>query len=549
MQSLESKTISQELIFKISVLLLVLINLGLYSQSLYFDFFVLDDALHLHEKINQLQLSFENIKYFWVNSKMPVVYHFWQIIYSIFGIENAFYFRFFNIIVHSMNAVLLFKITYSLLLNIKVETKHFQNVTFAIIIATLFSIHPSQIESVIWISSLKGLLSAFFALTSIYIFISCDKKFLSLVFIFFTLSMLAKPTSIPILFLFPIINLITKKYKAKKLILGSLFLFIPAIMLSYYFLDTETDPTLTKLYSIFQIKDYILLFLQTNLEYLSKVFWPLHYSVDYGLSLTQILQKAYKNIFTISLTSIVFTAFSFVLFKFRKTKTATTLSLGVIIYLIFISLFTGLFPFSFSMNSLIADRYLYLPLIGVCIILSTPYIYFLNKKYVDQFYMGFLLVLFIFTYSSIAKWKSSEDILKVSLEYNPTSLMANMSLGKIYFEKKDYETSEKHFMNIINNEFTNIEARTNLFYVFNENPDAQKSTKNYIETVKIIGAEIPDFSHLYYTNLHAAGKYQEALDFITLQNKKFPDVLLLSEDLEQITEVCKSQLAECIFKN
>lgn len=549
MQKSEFKSINQNLLTKIMVLLIFLINLGLFGQSLYFDFFVLDDGLHLHEKIDFLKLNIHNVKYFWINTKMPVVYNVWQIIYTLFGLESAFAYRLFNILLHSINAVLIFDISR------RIITYSFKNLSseriiFAsFILSTLFSIHPSQIESVIWISSLKGILSATFILLSIRFFIS-NSYSLFFVILFFILSALAKPTSISLIFLYPFLNIIFKKYKNKNFLFSFSLILIPLALLSIRYLESETDQTLEKIYSILTIKDISLLFIQANLEFFMKIIFPFKYSIDYGLSLQKILIKSFTaptTNFLIFIISISF--FVYILKKIFQSNIFATIAFAILIYLLTISFYTGLIPFSFSMNSLIADRYLYLPIIGLSLFFVVPILANFSNRFFYNAYFLILVSTFIFSYGSINKWRSNEVILKASALYNPQSTLINMALGKVLMTNDKYNEAEFYLKKVIEYNPENLESRINLFHLYVKSPNLKASKENYRQIIKLIKIEDPRISHLYYTSLHAAKAYQDAYDFIKLQNEKFPDVLQIEEDLTQIIEACKSGLAPCILRD
>ncbi|MEZ6044400.1 MAG: hypothetical protein R3C11_02220 [Planctomycetaceae bacterium] len=70
-----------------------------------------------------------------------------------------------NILLHALNATLV----YVLLL------RFVQNRTVAFIAAALFAIHPVQVESVVWISSRKGILSGTFILASLLCWLRSDR--------------------------------------------------------------------------------------------------------------------------------------------------------------------------------------------------------------------------------------------------------------------------------------------------------------------------------------------------------------------------------------
>jgi len=108
---------------------------------------------------------------------------------------NAKWFHFVNLVIHAANVILLF-----LLL-----AKLTGNVLASGLVAALFAVHPLNVESVAWVSERKGLLNALFFLFSIWLYVDFVKTRQSRYFIAslisFLASLLCKPISVTLPFI------------------------------------------------------------------------------------------------------------------------------------------------------------------------------------------------------------------------------------------------------------------------------------------------------------------------------------------------------------
>lgn len=116
---------------------------------------------------------------------MPVCF---SIIYSLFG-PNPFYFHLFQIILHIINAVLVFYLFRTIL-------KH-KNVLLSFFLSLIFLVHPINSEAVIYVSALQDVLFVFFGLIGLNLIVRRpDIRNLALTMGSFLLSVLSKETGL-----------------------------------------------------------------------------------------------------------------------------------------------------------------------------------------------------------------------------------------------------------------------------------------------------------------------------------------------------------------
>jgi tetratricopeptide (TPR) repeat protein len=178
------------------------VNFLLYFNSIHHDFLKDDFRLIVENPRIKDFKSFLNS----INSKFfafpdfPYL-HYWRpltlftffIDYKLWGLKPSGY-HLFNLLVNAFNGILLFLIFYSIS----------EKILYSFFISLFFSIHPSHVEAVSWISGRTDLLATFFIFSAILLFISFLKKKLLLFYIVstvcFILALLSKENAV----LFPL---------------------------------------------------------------------------------------------------------------------------------------------------------------------------------------------------------------------------------------------------------------------------------------------------------------------------------------------------------
>ena len=163
---------------------------------------------------------------YWMDGRFyktwPTTFSIFKILHFVFA-EQYWLYKFANLILHIANSWILLTLL-----------RLFLSPSKSLFIALLFSIHPMQVETVLWIFQMNNLLSSFFFLCSIWFFIEYDKRraiaFYVLSLSAFFLSVTSKSLMIflPLLLLF---YLVKKKEKWRLIILHTL----PFLALSCYY--------------------------------------------------------------------------------------------------------------------------------------------------------------------------------------------------------------------------------------------------------------------------------------------------------------------------
>lgn len=151
-----------------AMFLLIGLVLSVFGISITFDFVNWDDPWYIHRNPLVQGWSFQNLYGICTETVTrnfaPLTIFSYLIDHSLWG-KWAGGYHLTNVLLHGINAVLVF------LLVRQITTRH----VFALVVAMLFAIHPIQIESVVWISARKGLLSSAFILLSLLFWLKRER--------------------------------------------------------------------------------------------------------------------------------------------------------------------------------------------------------------------------------------------------------------------------------------------------------------------------------------------------------------------------------------
>ncbi|CBW27886.1 putative membrane protein [Halobacteriovorax marinus SJ] len=424
------------------------ICMAVYSQAIHFSYFILDDAFHIYEN-DHIQLNLSNILWFWTNSKTPLAYNIWQVIGAVGGVHNTELFRIANIVFHSINSILVYFIISQL------SSERERSCKAGIITAMIFAFHPIQVESVVWISSLRGLLAGFFVLLGIWtsINIKFDYKKSVAILILFILGLLSKPT----IFLLPIIVMGIDYYHHKKnfkeVLKENGFLILCLIIgVIYFYNDLIIKMTGGG------IGSYLKLITFNSIFYFKRIF----FLSDFGYEMSG-LKDVYNfklSIwdYLIGIGTLTTLCLSFI---FRK-RFSKQLGIALVIFLSFYVPISGVLNFHYQIVSVVAERYFYLPLIGLGWLIEI-----LIHKFKPSIrgYISTLMAvtLILASFSQVGKWDSFSVFNHNGSE---SSFFYNILLGKQQVKEGRLEGAEKSFLRAKKNDPSFIGSNVGLMSVY-----------------------------------------------------------------------------------
>ena len=298
------------------------------------------------------------------------------------------------------------------------------------LVAALFALHPVHVESVAWVAERKDVLSAIFWFLTLWAYVyytrSPNKRKYALVLILFAFGLLAKPmlVSLPFILLlldyWPLERMTLNRQAVGLLLLEKIPLLIMAVASSIITVIAQQEAI-----SGFNRIDFKIRLSNAILSYciyLSQAFWPTGLAVFYPYTNPHLMNTLGGAFFLVVVTVVV-------LWKGRQSKFLITGWFWFIIALIPV---IGIVQVGGQAH---ADRYTYLPFIGIFIIFIWGFneisekILIRNKMVMKIVIAILFLVLSVKTWVQVGNWKNSLTLFYHAIDVTKGNDLAYMNLG------------------------------------------------------------------------------------------------------------------------
>jgi tetratricopeptide (TPR) repeat protein len=292
--------------------------------------------------------------------------------------------------------------------------------------ALLFAVHPLQVESVAWISETRGLLATTFGLLSLWLYIRSadrapDARWLVWLeyaagLVAFLLALLSKPSAVAVPLVLAVIELgcLRRGMRRAAASLAPWFLLAVALVLI-----TKREQSGQHIAFSVPYLDRPRLAGDALTFYLYKLAWPWRLAADYGRPARRLVGEYWTW-----LTALVPLALTGLLVWRRQWKVL----LGLAIFVAALLPVSGLIQFSYQTYSTVADRYVYLAMLGAALALAS----WLAERGWRGWYAVTLVVLAIFAAKSFVQagyWRDQKTLFTHALAVSPLSPVAWENLG------------------------------------------------------------------------------------------------------------------------
>jgi protein O-mannosyl-transferase len=442
-------------------LFLIISTLLAYWQVQNNDFIHFDDSLYVVDNpdiktglnLASISWAFTNVKAgFW----FPMTWISHIVDYTLYGMNPKGH-HFNNLLFHIANVVLLFLVLYRM--------------TGALwrsaCVSTLFALCPLNVEPVAWVSSRKDVLSTFFWMLTIYCYaIYAEKPGLKrylLVLLAFILGLMSKPMIITLPFVLILLDywplnrlqfcysslnpqstaFLTRDKEIQKIsLMNSVIEKIPLLILSLssfiivYFAERQLGAIIDSIPFAVRISNAIV----SYIKYIWKLIYPVNLTCFYpypGMPEWWLIAGCGFIIIAISISA------------FKYSKQSPYLPVGLLWYMGTLVPVIGFIQIG---GHELADRYAYVPFIGIFIILIWGGFSLFDKLRFSQIVISIifcLLLLYssIFTYIQLTYWKNSITLLKHAIDVTSKNYKAYYNLGLTYsfmgrFKEAEYYLSK-----------------------------------------------------------------------------------------------------------
>lgn len=485
-----------ELLFCFFIILAIL---AIYSQVINHEFVSFDDLDYVVANYHvQKGITLEGVK--WAFSVDRVDSTYWHPLtwlshmtdVAMFGNQAGFHLLV-NMVWHILNTCLLFMLLHR-------ATRMFW---LSVLTATCFAVHPLNVETVAWIAERKNLLSTFFGLLTIatYIYYSRSQsiKRYMLLFAIFVTGLMTKPMLVTLPFVlllldyWPLERISMQSSPSEtsvfhfsnfiKQIVCRLLEKIPLILTSIIVLRLVTKSASTS--DIFI--DFVTVPLSLRIEnilvsyalYLFKFLWPIDLACYYPFP--KFIPHEQVVISAILLIFITFIAISQV--RIRKYFIVGWLWFVGTLVPVSGLVQAGLWP-------AMADRWVYVPYIGLFIIFSGVFLEIFNRLKIVDIFMCFIVVFVSFVFGTISwqqvkHWQNSNTLFNHALSVTENNHVAHNNLGVALVENGHIDEAIEHFYQAIKIDPFYFDARVNLTILLAKRGKNEEASRIYEEGIQL----------------------------------------------------------------
>lgn len=457
---------------KLSYLLIILIGLSLYAITVFFDFSYFDDQdliLNNYSTISNLknidQIFLDDVFMSDSNFYFRPILNLSFMLDAQISLVHPWFYHLSNVFIHIIAVLLLF----SLLLIL--GTKHL----YAWFLSLFFLVHPVLVSAVAWIPGRNDSLLAVFILASFLFFIKFinQEKWLyyGLFLLFFFFALFTKEAGIflPFIIFFYYLFISPKKLDKERNILlifgSSLVIFLWALFRGFVI-----DGSIGSLSEIFLT---ILNFSPALIVSFGKFLLP------FNLGVMPLLHEA----------NLIFGILSIILFAlllvFKKVKKEWFL-FGIIWFLFF-SLPGLLNPDpKISYQILLLEHRLYLPFIGLVLLLAGVKFKKNNKMYLLTGFAFIIVTLFIIlTALRLPYYKNRLSFWQYATNTSPSSPLAHRNLGVMLYFAGNIKEAEASYLKSLDLNPSEPMAHNNLGVIYMERGDLDKAKEEFLLELEI----------------------------------------------------------------
>ncbi|OGJ56995.1 hypothetical protein A3H22_03615 [Candidatus Peribacteria bacterium RIFCSPLOWO2_12_FULL_55_15] len=419
----------------LSISFIISLTFLVYGPSLGNAFVRWDDSMLIYENPIVREISWRSLKSAFTTYDpelyIPLTFLSYQVDYAIWGMK-PFGFHLTNLVLHALNAVLVFMLMVLLLRSCHSERS--RGTTVPLIVALLWAIHPLNTEAVAWASARKDVLSTFFFLGSLCCYLRFTvawvhepplRRWYWLSVVAFLLGLLSKVMVMTL----PVVLLLLDLWHGRRIDRRAIVEKIPYVFLSVVFGAVGLFGKQSAL-GASTLWEKFLMAPKSAVFYLEKLFWPQGLSVLYPYTGTVTVRSADFAV-PLFLFLLFVSLAVWLWFRWRKA------SIGLWFFLVTVIPTFLNFAKGGDMDRYFAsDRYAYVPSIGIFLAVG----YWLWTKgnrvsgtYVITASILLILPLSFLSYSQSLLWRDTEVLLQNVLRlYGDSSHVAHNNMGNVY---------------------------------------------------------------------------------------------------------------------
>lgn len=431
---------------KVAIIFAV-IGMAIYANSLNNGFVgddfpqIVDNPL-IHSAANIPQLftngtSFDQNNVLRSDYYRPVFSTVLALIYSFSG-DNPVLYHIIQIVFHIFNSVLVFLLF-----------RRFLSKNIAFLIGLIFLVHPFNAETVIYISNLQDIMFVFFGLSALYLLTKNKLSNGSIILagLLLLLSILSKETGIVFLFIATVFAIVYRRMEAGKILLPIGFSFVTYFAIRLFAVPIHISKTVMSPIMALDLWQRLSHIPKLFLFYIQSFLFPIKLSIYHSWTINSI---NFSNFFfPLLICLIIVGVIIYFAFKLKNTNN------GLLTAFVF---FSGWFVLGLAahmqiipLDQTVADRWFYLPIIGLLGIIGLllQYLNLQSPKRLTLLVLVSGLIISFFSIRVIIRndnWQTEEKLYKHDIQYNSDSFQLEKGLAIYASRSGNYAEAEKHYL-------------------------------------------------------------------------------------------------------
>ena len=499
---------------------LVIVTLAVYWQVRNHGFVSFDDGIYVYNNLKvKAGLTYNSIA--WAFSFTDIAY--WHPLTwlshmldcQLYGLNPGMHHTT-NLILHILNSLLLFLV--------------FKQMTGALwrsaFVAALFALHPINVESVAWVAERKNVLSTFFWMLTMLAYTNYSRRkglwrYLLTLFMFL-LGLMCKPMLVTLPFVLLLLDYwplqrftFTNLWEARtvfRLVIEK----VPLVFLSIlsFFISTLSLQSHKIIVSVEFIPFMLRIenALISYVKYLGKIVWPQNLTFFYPYpKMIPSWHAIFAGLFLICMTIVVI----------RAVNKRPYLGVGWFWYIITLIPVSGLIQA--GLWPAMADRWAYVPLIGIYIIIawgiSDLLIKWRFKKNIAAICgIAYILILVLLTWLQVGYWQNSFSLNKHALDIDQSNAVAHYNLGTALAKDNRPDEAISHFLSTLKIFPNHKKACYNLGLAMISNSKYEEAIYYFLKYLKLCPDDVKGYQRIglaysYQGKINDSKKYYyKALD-------------------------------------
>ena len=356
----------------------------------------------------------------YVGNYQPVTMLVYIIEYGISGADPGIYHTV-SLLFHLLNSVLVFYLLYTLC----------RSRWASLAAALLFAVHPLRVESVAWAAEQKDVICGMFFMISLLLYLSFMKKrswwLYGVSLLSFVLALGSKPMAVSLPLLLFLLDYVTERKLTMRTVAEKVPYIVLAITFGLATMHVQYKSGIAMDYSVFPAWMRVCIPFYGSLWYIVKTFVPAHLSALYTFTLYPDIQQIILYIVSPAVVLVCAVA------AYYSRVRTRVIVFGLLWYIV--SLLPVL-QIVRAGDAITADRYTYLPVIGLCCMAAYGLARIpwkrMNSIHRKSVFTGIVLLIVVYgaaAHERTMVWRNSTTLWNNVIDNYPQTVMAWYNRG------------------------------------------------------------------------------------------------------------------------